>query len=194
VCSQATDDHDCGIVGSSRWETLSGARRCVMNDLADWRYEAHVERRATNAQTRGRDAGAKLDSRTRCWLFASHDWLLRSNGLRVVVISRRRLAADLSPYHAMRRFRRPISDRVFGSGIPMGTPQSRNNPGRGLGLSSANSSGDCLRYRYARWIATTICARHQGLMRSLSCRSESLRSWLIGDAARSAAAIGLHSG
>jgi len=60
-----------------------------MNDLADWRYDAHVER------TRNRPLATGSVSRREAWILASaltlasFDWFCRSTGSRCFCHSRR---------------------------------------------------------------------------------------------------------
>jgi 4-hydroxybenzoate polyprenyltransferase len=94
---------------------------CVMNDLADWRYDAHVER------TRDRPLAAGLVSRREAWILASA-LTLASFGL---VLSLNRLTVLLSfaalglaaTYPLTKRFLaipQAYLGIAFGFGIPMG--------------------------------------------------------------------------
>ena len=94
---------------------------CVMNDLADWRYDAHVER------TRNRPLAAGLVSRREAWILASV-LTLASFGL---VLSLNRLTVLLSfaalglaaTYPLTKRFLaipQAYLGIAFGFGIPMG--------------------------------------------------------------------------
>ena len=94
---------------------------CVMNDLADWRYDAHVER------TRNRPLATGLVSRREAWILASA-LTLASFGL---VLSLNRLTVLLSfaalglaaTYPLTKRFLaipQAYLGIAFGFGIPMG--------------------------------------------------------------------------
>src|SRR2546428_1284800 len=94
---------------------------CVMNDLADWRYDAHVER------TRNRPLAAGLVSRREAWILASV-LTLASFGL---VLSLNRLTVLLSFVALGLAATYPLTKRflaipqaylgiAFGFGIPMG--------------------------------------------------------------------------
>ena len=94
---------------------------CVMNDLADWRYDAHVER------TRNRPLAAGLVSRREAWILASA-LTLASFGL---VLSLNRITVLLSfaalglaaTYPLTKRFLaipQAYLGIAFGFGIPMG--------------------------------------------------------------------------
>src|SRR5438477_7538210 len=94
---------------------------CVMNDLADWRYDAHVER------TRNRPLATGLVSRREAWILASV-LTLASFGL---VLSLNRLTVLLSfaalglaaTYPLTKRFLaipQAYLGIAFGFGIPMG--------------------------------------------------------------------------
>src|SRR2546428_9932566 len=94
---------------------------CVMNDLADWRYDAHVER------TRNRPLATGLVSRREAWILASVP-TLASFGL---VLSLNRLTVLLSfaalglaaTYPLTKRFLaipQAYLGIAFGFGIPMG--------------------------------------------------------------------------
>src|SRR2546426_8771477 len=94
---------------------------CVMNDLADWRYDAHVER------TRNRPLATGLVSRREAWILASV-LTLASFGL---VLSLNRLTVLLSFLALGLAATYPLTKRflampqaylgvAFGFGIPMG--------------------------------------------------------------------------
>src|SRR5256712_8843790 len=94
---------------------------CVMNDLADWRYDAHVER------TRNRPLAAGLVSRREAWILASV-LTLASFGL---ALSFNRLTVLLSFVALGLAATYPLTKRflaipqaylgiAFGSGIPTG--------------------------------------------------------------------------
>ncbi len=94
---------------------------CVMNDLADWRYDAHVER------TRNRPLAAGLVSRREAWILAlaltlaSFGLVLSLNGL-TVVLSFVALALAAT-YPLTKRFLaipQAYLGIAFGFGIPMG--------------------------------------------------------------------------
>src|SRR5213594_2051771 len=94
---------------------------CVMNDLADWRYDAHVER------TRNRPLAAGLVSRREAWILASvltlasFGLVLSLNGLTVLLsFAALGLAAT---YPLTKRFLaipQAYLGIAFGFGIPMG--------------------------------------------------------------------------
>ncbi len=94
---------------------------CVMNDLADWRYDAHVER------TRNRPLAAGTVSRREAWILASA-LTLAAFGL---VLSLNRLTVLLSFVALALAATYPLTKRflaipqaylgiAFGFGIPMG--------------------------------------------------------------------------
>src|SRR5437667_5228933 len=94
---------------------------CVMNDLADWRYDAHVER------TRNRPLATGMVSRREAWILASV-LTLASFGL---VLSLNRLTVLLSFVALGLAATYPLTERffaipqaylgiAFGFGIPMG--------------------------------------------------------------------------
>src|SRR2546425_798470 len=113
---------------------------CVMNDLADWRYDAHVER------TRNRPLATGLVSRRDAWILASV-LTLASFGL---VLSLNRLTVLLSfaalglaaTYPLTKRFLaipQAYLGIAFGFGIPMGYAAILGTiPAEGWGLLLAN--------------------------------------------------------
>jgi len=132
---------------------------CVMNDLADWRYDAHVER------TRNRPL-PRVVSRREAWILASGadsrllGLVLSLNRLTgASVIRGARLAATYPLTSDFSRFRRPISESRSASHSMGLRRDPRNHSGRGLvGCSSPTSPGRSPTIPNTRWwTATTIC-------------------------------------
>jgi len=121
---------------------------CVMNDLADWRYDAHVER------TRQPTARHGSVSRREAWILASvltlasFGLFCRSTGSRASVIRGARPRGDLSPDKRFLAIPQAYLGIAFGFGIPMGYAAILGTfRPRAGGCSRQHLLGDRLRYR-----------------------------------------------